>query len=238
VLNADKPLVLSHPELFGLDESALVPCQTARLEKDTAVAFMAMADAAKADGIELAICSGFRSFSQQLAIWNAKAGGKRVLLDRQSQPVDIQGLDDDKLIDIILLWSALPGTSRHHWGTDLDLYDASAISRDALRLVEAEYAAEGPCGKLHAWLERHGAQFGFFFPYRVGLSGVSPEPWHLSYAPAAAPKLAQFENNRTELRRLIDHSDMRLKFAVLSRLDALVADYVLRIAPSAPDLPR
>jgi len=48
-----------------------------RLEAQTALAFKAMADCAAKNGIKLAICSAYRPFDRQLAIWNAKASGKR-----------------------------------------------------------------------------------------------------------------------------------------------------------------
>ena len=37
-------------------------------------------------------------------------------------------LAPDALIETILLWSALPGGSRHHWGTDVDVFDAAAVA--------------------------------------------------------------------------------------------------------------
>ena len=33
-------------------------------------------------------------------------------------------MDDDAAIDKIIEYSTLPGTSRHHWGTDIDIIDA------------------------------------------------------------------------------------------------------------------
>lgn len=200
------------------------------LEAETAKAFLKMQAAAEQDGIALAICSGYRSFERQLAIWNAKASGKRPLLDKDSLPVgDIHALSADELVALILLWSALPGASRHHWGTDLDLFDSGQISKHELKLVNAEYEPQGPCYKLDLWLDERAPDFGFYRPFQAGLSGVSPERWHLSFLPKAKGFLEQFDSDR--LRQILDHSDLALKQSLLRRLPELVETYVRRVAP-------
>ncbi|WP_335917672.1 M15 family metallopeptidase [Shewanella chilikensis] len=200
------------------------------LEAETAKAFLKMQAAAEQDGIALAICSGYRSFERQLAIWNAKASGKRPLLDKNSLPVgDVGALSDDELVALILLWSALPGASRHHWGTDLDLFDSGQISKHELKLVNAEYEPQGPCYKLNLWLDERALDFGFYRPFQPGLSGVSPERWHLSFLPKAKGFLEKFDSDR--LRQILDHSDLALKQSLLRRLPELVETYVRRVAP-------
>lgn len=219
---------LSSPELVDNLSPYHLGYHSFGLEENTAIAFKSMAEKAEDAGIKLAICSAHRPFERQLAIWNAKASGKRAVLDANELPVNIQGLSDDAIVDLILLWSALPGASRHHWGTDLDVFDAAQIDVKALRLVEAEYVQGGPCAKLHAWLVENAHDFGFYFPFQLGQSAVSPEPWHISYFPVAQLLLPQFD--RAELAILLENSDMLLKDAVLARLDNLIDEYVLRIA--------
>lgn len=222
--------------IYGLSPHTLVEvlspyhnqATTFLLEPQTAIAFEAMAQKAAEDGIQLAICSAYRPFERQLAIWNAKASGKRAVLNTNEQAVDIEGLTDDEIVDLILLWSALPGASRHHWGTDIDVFDAKQIDVSALRLVEAEYSQNGPCAKLHHWLISHAEDFGFYFPFQRGKSAVSPEPWHISYFPVSQTLLPQFDP--LALANLIENSDMLLKEAVLARVEALVTKYVLHIA--------
>jgi len=200
------------------------------LEAETAKAFLKMQAAAEQDGIALAICSGYRSFERQLAIWNAKASGKRPLLDKNSLPVgDVGALSDDELVALILLWSALPGASRHHWGTDVDLFDSAQISKHELKLVNAEYEPQGPCYKLDLWLDERAPDFGFYRPFQAGLSGVSPERWHLSFLPKAKGFLEQFDSDR--LRQILDHSEVTLKQGLLRRLPELVETYVRHVAP-------
>ena len=90
----------------------------------------------------------------------------------------------------ILRWSALPGASRHHWGSDLDVYDAAAVdARYAVQLTPEEVNPGGPFAPLHAWLDQQIAGNdceGFFRPYAIDKGGIAPERWHLSYAPLAA----------------------------------------------------
>lgn len=143
-------------------------------------------------GIDLTPVSSFRDFDRQLAIWNGKMRGERPLLDRNGCALDATRLDLDARIDAILAWSALPGASRHHWGTDLDVIDSAAVTEGYIpRLVPEEYAAGGPFEALSMWLDAHAGRFGFVRPYAQARGGVQPEPWHLSYAPIAQRALAE-----------------------------------------------
>jgi LAS superfamily LD-carboxypeptidase LdcB len=221
-------LAISHPHLYGLDEANLVKFESVLLQQETAKAFAAMRDAAKRQGINIAICSAYRSFDKQLSIWNAKATGKRPLLDKQHQPLNFESLSSQQIIDSILIWSALPGASRHHWGTDIDVYDPSKIDRDALQLVAAEYQANGPCHALYLWLQQHANQFGFYFPFQQGKSGVSTEEWHLSYYPVASHYTESYLCQ--DLYKVFEYAEFELKSPVMARLDELVNHYVKFVA--------
>ena len=83
--------------------------------------FLALSKAAAQADIELKIASGYRSFERQLLIWNNKFTGKTAIKNAIGETVNISQLTDIEIIHAILLFSALPGTSRHHWGTDIDL---------------------------------------------------------------------------------------------------------------------
>jgi len=223
---------LSQELLFGLGSPALTEIDGARLLPQVASAFEAMASAARNEGINLAIASGYRSFERQLAIWNAKAEGKRPLLGADGVALDAAKLEAGALIDAILLWSALPGTSRHHWGTDLDVFDCGQIQAAQLQLIPDEYREQGPCAALHCWLSAHAHEYGFFFPFKQGQSGVSAEPWHLSYAPLAVPILETFDVD--SLARVLQQAPLALKPQVLQRLETLVQHYVYFIASPGP----
>src|SRR5262245_20841363 len=182
-------------ELTGLDRGHIVdltdpPCS---LHHAVVEPFRQLRAAAALGGIDLVPVSSFRDFNRQLAIWNGKHRGERELLAADGSVLDVRALDDDARVAAILHWSALPGASRHHWGTDLDVIDARAMPPGYRpRLVGAEYAPGGVFARLDAWLAAHAADFGFFRPYSTWRGGVQPEPWHLSYAPVAGPALAAF----------------------------------------------
>lgn len=215
--------------IYGLGQPPLVEYQGHLLEPETASKLRLMQTAAAKDDLSIQICSAYRNLTKQLAIWNAKACGKRPILDAHSQPIAIAPLSDDQLVDAIMLWSALPGISRHHWGTDIDLFDANQIAQTDLRLITSEYAPQGPCHKMHSWLSHYAADFGFYFPYQAGLSCVSPEPWHLSYYPKASIYLEAFDIQT--LTDILSQQEMLLKRSVLARLESLVNEFVYRVAP-------
>ena len=99
-------------------------------------------------------------------------------------------MSDKAWLGAILRYSALPGTSRHPWGTDLDIWDAAAVEPDyALRLSPAEYVADGVFSAMTQWMdELIGADDaeGFYKPYAIDGGGVAPEAWHISYRPIAS----------------------------------------------------
>src|SRR5437762_13827574 len=97
------------------------------LHLDVMEPFLAMRAAAAADGIDLVAFSSFRDFDRQLAIWNEKYRGIRPMQDRAGQPLDARSLGPERRVEAICWWSALPGASRHHSGTDLDVMDARAL---------------------------------------------------------------------------------------------------------------
>jgi LAS superfamily LD-carboxypeptidase LdcB len=129
-------------------------------------------------------------------------------------------------------YSALPGTSRHHWGTDLDIYDAAALGeRQAVQLVPEEVAPGGVFDPLHCWLDERmaaGRSHGFFRPYGVDRGGVAPERWHLSYAPLALECDRQFSADllRACWDRELSRDGMLLSEEVDSALQEILQRYV------------
>lgn len=193
-----------------------------------AAAFLQLRRAAGAAGFDLTPASSFRDFDRQLSIWNAKFTGERPLLDAAGRVLDVMQLSPSERVAAILVWSALPGASRHHWGTDLDLFDAGAINPDyQLQLTAAEFSAGGPFGPVSEWLDNHAARFGFFRPFRGVLSGVQSEPWHFSFAPVA--ENARRALTPAVLQAAIAESPLLGKDHVMARLEELHARYVAAI---------
>jgi LAS superfamily LD-carboxypeptidase LdcB len=208
----------------------------AAVHRDVVAPFRQLQTAALAAGFDLRILSGYRSFAQQLSIWNRKARGERAVLDSNAVPLDIARLAPAELAYAILRWSALPGASRHHWGTDLDVYDrATQPAGYEIELIPAEVDPGGMFGPLHAWLDERiaaGTAFGFFRPYDRDRGGVAPERWHLSYAPVAEDCLRRLTID--VLRAAVARADMALKESVLERLDDIYARFVLNTNRTHP----
>ncbi|MFV8819583.1 M15 family metallopeptidase [Haliea sp. E17] len=220
--------ILTPAQLTGRDASHLVDVAGEhRLQPAAARAFALLQADAREAGFDLAIASSFRSFERQLAIFNGKARGLRPVHDDAGQPVDLAALGPAEKLRAILRFSALPGTSRHHWGTDLDVYDAAAVAPDyAVQLSPQEVWAPGPFAPLHDWLDQRMAQGesrGFYRPYNEDRGGVAPERWHLSFAPAA-----RYCESRVSPQVLLDcwRGELELLDAVEAELDALLVRYV------------
>ncbi len=172
--------------LTGQTEQHLQCLGRYKMQPAVATAFCAMQAAAATDGFDLQPASAFRDFARQQCIWNEKFIGKRPVLDAQSQPIDLSELTEQQRCVAILRWSALPGASRHHWGTDLDIYDPTRLPKESkLQLEPWEYESGGYFAELAQWLNQHMAEFDFYLPFAHPQNRVAFEPWHISYRPIA-----------------------------------------------------
>ncbi|TRX56716.1 M15 family metallopeptidase [Thalassomonas sp. M1454] len=189
--------------------------------------FEKMQQAALEDGISIDIASGFRSFARQQLIFDRKMQGSANVLDINNEVVDLSKLAVADKINSILLYSALPGASRHHWGTDIDVYSKSLMKGKSLALEAWEYEANGPLAPLTEWLDDNMQQFGFYRPYDKYRGGVAAEPWHLSYQPLASMFSEQY--SQEVLAQCIQNSDMVGKEQVLTMLDTIYCQYVTNV---------
>jgi LAS superfamily LD-carboxypeptidase LdcB len=178
-------------------------------------------------GIDLRLASGYRSFKQQLTIWNDKACGRRPVYDDTGRAIAMDGLKEREKIAAILRWSSLPGASRHHWGTDVDVWDTRPGGPDyRVKLVSQEFSADGIFSHLSGWLDEvlSTSDIGFFRPYAEDAGGIAPEPWHLSFRPVAR----NFEKQLGPeiLRRALVNADMACKQTVIANIDEIYQRYV------------
>jgi LAS superfamily LD-carboxypeptidase LdcB len=224
-----KFVVVTVKQLLGQDESMLVEMADGhRLVAAAAEAFQALCEDARKAGFTLSVASSYRSFDRQCLIWNGKVAGQRPLHDDAGHSLCASDLATDELIHAIMRFSALPGTSRHHWGTDLDVFDAAAMPDGyQLQLSPAEVAPGGLFDPLHCWLDQQMAadrSHGFFRPYGEDRGGVAPERWHLSYAPLATACEAQCY--RPALAEVLQQADLALCDALTPQLVDLLTRYV------------
>ncbi|MET1255160.1 M15 family metallopeptidase [Aliikangiella maris] len=193
----------------------------------------ALLSAAKQAGIEIAVVSAYRSFSRQLQIWNNKWIGKSQLLDRNAQPLEFSQLDDEQKFKAICHWSAIPGLSRHHWGTDFDIFNAQAINKGyQVRLIPEEFGSLGPCTHLANWLDNNLENFQFFRPYRIYQQGVAAEPWHISHI-QCSHQFRQYFNKKQYLN-FIDTIKLEGKAIIQQQLDHYLCQYFDNICLPQP----
>ena len=215
--------ILTTQQLTGKSESHLFESDGLRLHADALEAFLQLSRYASDAGFDLRIASGFRSFDRQLKIWNEKLSGKRKVLNDCGQYVDIDSLAGLDQLTAILRFTAMPGASRHHWGTDIDIYDASAMPNiDQLQLIAAEVANDGVFAAMHEWLDEQiisGKSCGFVRPYSKDLGGVAVERWHLSYEPVALE--CQQQLSVQLLQHVILDSNILGRGLILENLDNL-----------------
>ena len=133
-----------------------------------------------------------------------------------------------------MLFSAIPGASRHHFGTDLDVYDKSAVSNDyQLQLSPDEYNKGGPFHKLASWLEQNAKEYGFFLPYKQYNQGVAREPWHISHISRSA-YYAKI-HNESLLASFLNESDVLGWQSLTTQLQSIYPQYVSNITPADSD---
>ncbi|MFM7769355.1 MAG: M15 family metallopeptidase [Bacteroidota bacterium] len=149
------------------------------VQKETLEAFINLKKEAETAGINLQIVSGTRNFYDQKAIWERKWESYKVSIS-----------DSLAIANEILKFSSMPGTSRHHWGTDIDLNS-----------VETVYFESAEGTKLYNWLKENAGKHGFCQVYSDkaadGRSGYSMEKWHWSYLPLANTYLQAYNSKIT-----------------------------------------
>jgi LAS superfamily LD-carboxypeptidase LdcB len=216
-------------QLTGQDNSHIhMLSEYCGLHKDIEHHWQKMCAAALLDNLVLKIASGYRSFERQLSIWNRKFTGELPIKNKHGQTVDIIGLTDLEKVDAILLFSALPGASRHHWGTDIDVYAENLLqNNEKLQLEPWEYEKDGPFEVLSLWLKNHSTEFGFYFPYDKYRQGVAAEPWHLSYQPLASRFLSKLSVN--ELTLVLRNSNIQGKKDIINNIENIYSRYITNI---------
>lgn len=171
----------THPDFVKIDLKHTTKAD-AYLRKDAYDAFVKMHDAAQKDAIKLTIISSTRNFSSQKTIWEAKWNGDR-LVEGKNLTTDVK--DSTERAKIILRFSSMPGTSRHHWGTDIDIND-----------LNDSYFLSGNGKKEYEWLVSNAHKYGYYQPYTPKgterPTGYEEEKWHWTYLPISKILVKQY----------------------------------------------
>lgn len=229
----DSSSIWSDEQLTGLSESHLTELklgqERVKVHQHVASSLQVLFEAADAAGFTLAIASGFRDFHRQKLIWDNKYTGIRPVFNSDGDVLNINTLSPRALLEAILRWSALPGASRHHWGTDFDLYAFNLVPLNTpLQLEPWEYFS-GHQRPFYQWLEKNAGKFGFFFPYQEDRGGVAVEPWHLSHSKVAGDALSAFSSKI--LRQTLTHHPIKGQDWVLNHIDTIYTQYITNITP-------
>ncbi len=181
-----------------------------------ATAYEAMRRAALGEGVHLAAASGFRSVTRQVQIWERKFRDAVAYMgDRQSS------------LCKVLEYSAPPGWSRHHWGSDVDLVAGELI--DDARLEADDWEECGPCHSAGVWLSAHAHEYGFCRPYDEFRGGFLVEPWHWSFVPTSAPLLSRIQ--RLDWKFVFTKESFEGADLLADQVNRLFHDFVLAINP-------
>jgi D-alanyl-D-alanine carboxypeptidase len=143
-----------YPEANGAQLVSVAPGM--KLRRDAADSYLAMQQAAAADGVALSLLSAFRSVEdQQQLFFSIKAQRNQTSLDRARV-------------------SAPPGFSEHSTGFAIDLGDSSQPNTN-LSPAFTETSA-------FRWLRNNAARYQFTLSFPQGNpQGVNFEPWHWRY---------------------------------------------------------
>jgi len=225
----------NHQLILGMNSSSYKPLGEFLIHPNAFESFLKLKDLCKSEGFELGITSSYRSFEDQLRIWNLKASGKRALLNDAGHPIDFDKLSPREIVFAILRWSAMPGMSRHHWGTDIDVYDLSSLPSPeyVIQLTPEEVNPGGIFGELHLFLDKiiqEKRSFGFYRPYSLDLGGVAPEKWHLSHYPTSSLLLKELSFDFfLDFLEAQKPSEFLLKDLVLENAKEIYEKYVINI---------
>ncbi len=176
-----QPPVLSDNQLLGLqrppdlirDTDSDQYAQRAVMES-----FWKLKQKAAQEGWHLILVSGYRSFNHQRHIWNH--------FDSLYKKTD--NLADKDRVRAVMSLVSVPGLSRHHWGTELDISEASLRGQ----LVNVHPDTPNKVVQFYDWMEQNAPIFGFCKVYLGKRGAVRDEPWHWSYIPFSRVYQKQF----------------------------------------------
>ncbi len=152
LFNATHPI----PDDYKMDLVSIGNNHT--MDAPAARAYLAMSEAAKADGIKLTPISGYRTHERQTNNYNASI----------QRYID-QGKTKEEATRLTQDYYAIPGTSEHEAGLAVDV---NSLDDSFEKTPEFK------------WLQENAQQFGFILRYRretKEITRVNYEPWHYRY---------------------------------------------------------
>jgi D-alanyl-D-alanine carboxypeptidase len=142
-----------------------------RVDRRIIESYTRMSNQAKEDGVDLMICSAYRSVERQTE-----------LFDGWMEDFLAGGMSEEEARAATLEYTAAPKTSEHHTGLAVDI-----VTPDYQNLDEGY--AETAAAK---WLKENAADYGFILRYPEGketATQVNFEPWHYRYVGEEAAEI-------------------------------------------------
>ena len=226
-------MILTPEMLTGKSRAHLIHLPTPHspnhfLQTEAAKAFQGLQQSAVNNGFNLQPASSFRDFARQQLIWNGKFSGERKVHDDFGTALELGQLNDWQKCQAILRWSALPGASRHHWGTEIDIFDPDLLPQgQSLQLEPWEYEKGGYFFELSEFLTENLPHFDFALPFMAMPEGkkIGHEPWHISYLPLADQAAKQFSSEILILSW--QNEEIGGKTALLENLEQIFTEYIV-----------
>jgi D-alanyl-D-alanine carboxypeptidase len=164
--------------LTTLDAAYTAGGKTIQLENTVADAVVSMIEAMRAAGIDnVSVTSGYRTYEYQKTLFE-----RYMAEEKEKHP----SLSDEEIKQIVLTYSAYPGTSEHQTGLCVDLYTDEMVGL-------WNYGSETPDNPYDkgfaetdafVWLCEHAHEYGFILRFpenKTDVTGYSYESWHYRY---------------------------------------------------------
>lgn len=163
--NVDNPL----PQDFTVETEVVQ--NSFEMDARVAQTMRDMIDAAAKDGVDLLVCSAYRSIEKQ-----------QTLFDEQVQIYLNQGKSQQEAYDLTASAIAIPGTSEHHTGLAADIVTPTH------QTLDPEFA-DTEAGQ---WLQEHAWEYGFVLRYpedKQDVTKIIYESWHYRFVGKTHAKL-------------------------------------------------
>ncbi len=193
--NQQDPVKFTNDELIGKGNPTLVGKDYKLLPEVSKQLELMMADARKA-GFKPWVVSSYRTYSYQNGIWERKYKGN---LAKKMTAINN--------INKIIEYSTIPGTSRHHWGTDFDIVETTkGVPADPLH--EKHFNEGGQMRGFKLWLDKNAHTYGFYLVYTndKDRKGFKYEPWHFTYKPISQPMLRAYQ--KLDIKKLLQENKL------------------------------
>tara|TARA_R110002073_G_scaffold4213_4_gene28075 strand:+ start:36292 stop:37041 length:750 start_codon:yes stop_codon:yes gene_type:complete len=153
-----------------------------KMQRRAHQAFLEMNYEARKHDMDIRVVSSYRTFNHQNLIWTRKYNRFRA-----------KNLSSKEAVFNNIRYTAIPGSSRHHWGTEIDVVDGS-IKTSRYPLNTQNFHGYGIYKSFREWMDLNAHKFGFYQVYTndYARKGFKYEPWHYSFAEIAKPILKEY----------------------------------------------